>query len=397
MPIDRIDFENIGEADVRELISAQVPEGLRVEYKREPYGSSDADRREALKDVSAFANAHGGHLIIGIEARDGIPVALNGVKDLSADEEILRIEQLIRSGIEPRILNARSKAIKLENGNTAIILRIPRSWNVPHRVSAQNSNRFWLRNSSGVHEASMDELRTLFTETASAFDRVRRFRDERIETIISEGVARPLMGDGRLIVHIVPLSAVTTPASIDLKVAYSLHQAFRPIGASGMTPRFNFDGCINERGGEQNYGYTQIFRHGALEATKASILRRNKDLPHPHIPGTALERYFFEVFGGYVNGLRDLGIEPPLVVMLTLEGVEGAIYAVQSNLFDDPMPTLDRPIMRLPECVINEYGPTASYHSAVRPAFDALWNAIGYAGSKFFDAQGLWVGDRRQQ
>jgi hypothetical protein len=395
MAIDRTDFENLSEPDLQELVATQVPEGLRIEYKREPYGNADADRREALKDVSAFANAHGGHLVIGIDARDGIPIAVQGVQGLNADDEILRMEQLIRSGIEPRIVNVRSKAIRLANGNTALVLRIPRSWNVPHRVSAQNSNRFWVRNSGGVHEASMDELRVLFTETASAIDRVRRFRDERVQTVVAGRGARPLVASGRLFVHIVPLSATSTSSQVDLEAALRLQQAFRPLGAMGMNPRFNFEGYINERGGEHNHGYTQIFRNGALEATRGNLVRVHNG--QSHIAGLLLEQHLFEVFEGYVNGLRDLGVAAPLVVMITLEGVEGAVYAVRQSLFDDPVPVLDRPTMFLPECVINEYGPGVSYHRAVRPAFDALWNAIGYSTSQFFDENGLWVGDRRRR
>lgn len=397
MPIDRIDFENVGEGDLQELVATQVPEGLRVEYKRESYGNADADKREALKDISAFANSQGGHLVIGIETREGLPVALHGVPSLNADAEILRMEQLIRSGIEPRILNVRSKALRLQNGNTALLLRVPRSWNVPHRVCAQNANRFWLRNSSGVHEASMDELRALFTQTTSAIDRVRRFRDERVQTIAAGRGPRPLEGNGRLILHVVPLSATATSSKIDLDLALRNHQAFRPIAASGMSPRFNFEGFINERGGDLNHGYTQLFRNGALEATMAHILRQpDRDAPL-RIPGLALERYFFEVFGDYVNGLRNLGVDPPLVVMVTLEGVEGALYAVRANLAFNPIPPLDRPTMLLPDCVIDEYGPTVAYHKAIRPAFDALWNAIGYSASEFFDDAGLWVGEQRRR
>lgn len=393
MAIDRVDFENVSEADLQELVGTPVPEGLRIEYKREPYGNSDADKREALKDVSAFANSHGGHLIIGIEAQGGIPVGVRGVPGLNADDEILRMEQLIRSGIEPRVMNVRSRAVRLANGNVALVLRIPRSWNVPHRVSAQNSNRFWVRNSSGVHEASMDELRLMFTETSTALERVRRFREERIELVAEGRGPRPLVSNGRVFLHIVPISAATSASQVDLGTAHGLHQAFRPLGAMGMSPRFNFEGYINERGGDQNHGYTQIFRNGALEATKGSLLQIHNGVPH--IAGLQLERHFFEVFESYVNGLRDLGVAAPLVVMVALEGVEGAVYAVRENA-DDPV-VLDRPLLLLPECVLPEYGTTLSYHRAVRPAFDALWNAMGYSASQSFDGNGLWVGDGRRR
>ena len=51
MPIDNSDFESLTEADLNELITGQVPESLYIEYKRETYGASDADKREALKWV----------------------------------------------------------------------------------------------------------------------------------------------------------------------------------------------------------------------------------------------------------------------------------------------------------------------------------------------------------
>jgi hypothetical protein len=35
MPIDRFDFDNLAEKDLNELLAGQVPEGLRIDYKRE--------------------------------------------------------------------------------------------------------------------------------------------------------------------------------------------------------------------------------------------------------------------------------------------------------------------------------------------------------------------------
>jgi predicted HTH transcriptional regulator len=197
MAIERIDFENLSEADVQELVDAQVPEGLRIEYKRDLYGNSDAEKRECLKDISAFANAHGGHLLIGIETQDGLPTAVGGIPAPAADEVIL----MIRSGLEPRVLNVRIRAVRLADGANVFVVRVPQSWNLPHRVSAQNSNRFWIRNSSGVHEASMDELRDLFTFSSNLLDRVRAFRDDRVQTLIRGNGPRPLQGgDGSLFI-----------------------------------------------------------------------------------------------------------------------------------------------------------------------------------------------------
>jgi hypothetical protein len=48
------------------------PEGLTIEYKRDPYGNRDADRKEALKDITSFANSAAGHLINGMKEAKGV-------------------------------------------------------------------------------------------------------------------------------------------------------------------------------------------------------------------------------------------------------------------------------------------------------------------------------------
>lgn len=396
MPIDRLDFDNLTEQDLAELFDTQVPEGLRIEYKRDPYGRVDSEKREFLKDVSALANAFGGHLIIGVEAQNGLPINIPGVLDVNSDDLILWMEQLIRTGIEPPIQGIRIRAVPLANTASCFVLRIPRSWYPPHRVSAQNSNRFWIRNSNGVHEASVEELRTMFTLGADAFRLVHQFRDERVGEIVSGNCARPLSGSGRLILHIVPLVAVTSSWQINLSKANEIRSAFHRIGGGGLSTRFNFEGFINESGRDQNIGYTQIFRNGALEATQAEIIASSEDGGDTFIPSLVLEEDIIRVVPAYLNGLRDLGVPPPLVVLITLEGVVGVRYAVHETRYGRRVPTIERDVLCLPECVVNEYGSDADYHRAVKPAFDALWNTTGRAKAETFSDDGIWMGDTRR-
>jgi predicted HTH transcriptional regulator len=165
MSIGRVNFDDISEADLDALIQASVPEGLAIEYKRDPYGNSDADKKETLKDITSFANSAGGHLILGMEERNGVATGLTGLPDVDPDALINRLESLVRDGVEPRIVGVRIRAVSLSGGGAALVIRIPKSWNPPHRVSAARSNRFYVRNSGGAHEASVEELRVLFTRT----------------------------------------------------------------------------------------------------------------------------------------------------------------------------------------------------------------------------------------
>jgi len=380
------------EGDVLELLSGQVPEGLRLDYKRDLYGNSDSEKRELLKDVSSFANTSGGHLIVGIDEANGLPVKLVGVSSVNPDDVILRLDQSIRSGIEPRIQGVRVKAVSLAAGGHCFVIRVPRSWQPPHRVSAQGSNRYWIRNSGGSHEASVDELRTLFTRGADALERARLFRDERVRTIQSARGIRPLIGNGRAILHIVPLASIAAQFQVDLSEAAKRDQMFQPINAMGFSPRYNFDGFIVERAGEVNNGYTQIFRNGIIEATRGAIVRPHEG--RSMISSINVERHLFEVIPLYLEGLRQLGVPPPIAVMLTLEGVEGAVYKIRDNPFDDPEPVIDRNVLALPDVLIEEYGQPVDYDRAMRPTIDALWNAAGAAVAESFGPDGRWRGQR---
>jgi hypothetical protein len=396
MTIERGDFDSIMEQDLQEIVEAQVTEGLRLDFKLTEYGKSDSDKRELLKDISALANSHGGHLVLGIEETEGIAKKLVGVA-IDADAEILRMELIARNGLEPPIPGIRIRAIPLATGQKVLLVRVPRSWNPPHRVKAQGINRFYIRHSAGVHEPSIEELRALFNQSASALEQARRFRDERLHLVTEGRGQRPLEGGGRFFLHIVPLSAFSGMVHLDVEQVSAKKAAFWPLGASGMTPRFNYYGFINERGGDKNCGYTQIFRNGALEATKAGIVYEHNG--HLIISGAGLEKNIFMHFSTYIMGLRDVGVPPPLIIMFTFEGVLGARYVVnvvRSELFGYG-PPLPESVLALPECVLEDYGTEIDHHRAVRPAFDALWNAIGYSKSQSFNEEGLWDGGMNQR
>ena len=58
---------DLSQDDLMQLIEDRRPEDRYLDYKRDPYGKTDADKRELLKDVVGLANASGGVILIGIE------------------------------------------------------------------------------------------------------------------------------------------------------------------------------------------------------------------------------------------------------------------------------------------------------------------------------------------
>jgi len=394
MSLDNLNFDDITEDNLKELIEMGVPEGLAIEYKRDIYGNSDQNKKEALKDISSFANSFGGHLIIGIEERNGIANKISGIKNINQDAEIQRLVNLTRDAIEPRITGIKIRAISVKCGGYVIIIRIPKSWNPPHRVSYKNVNRFYMRNSSGVHEVSVEELRILFNRSSNVHDRIRAFRRERLAILSADEGPMRLEHEGRLILHIVPFSAFGYGESLDVKVIFANNQFFWPIASTGRTSRFNFDGVINFRGGEKCYGYTQIFRTGIIEATKASLAKDNEE--YKSISGLKLGNNIFEVLPGYLEGLQKVHVPPPITVMISLQEIYGSYLSVGRQIYDDENYSFSSSELLLPEIILEDYGSEQDYQRAMRPAFDALWNAAGYAFSSYFNKDNIWVGEPKR-
>ena len=158
MALTHVPLDKITEAHLAGLIAAKAAESLHIDYKRETYGGNDEARREFLADISSFANSLGGDLVIGMTEAGGVPTDFSPFTG-NAGAEVLRLEQMARDGLAPRIANLRPVAVPLSQDGHVIVLRIPKSYNPPHRVIFKNSGRFWARSSAGRFEPNVEELR----------------------------------------------------------------------------------------------------------------------------------------------------------------------------------------------------------------------------------------------
>jgi Putative DNA-binding domain len=389
-----VSFDAVSEAHLQDLVSTGVPEGVFLEYKRTTYGNGDADVKEYLKDVSSFANTHGGDLVIGIEEKGGLATKVLGVAGVNPDTELQRLESLARDGIEPRIVGLQMKAVSVTGGGIVFVIRVPRSWNPPHRVSARKTNRIYARNSTGAYELGVEELRVLFASGATTVDRMRAFKAERLARIdAGEAIVPLIVRPDRLVLHLVPLASFGLSEPIDLAQAHALQDSLRPIGSMGYSPRINFEGFATFFMGSDGLcrSYTQVFRNGIIEAVKVPLLG-NSDGDVLILPSLAFDKWIFEVLPLYLKALRELNVPAPITMMLSLQGVRGAFLVTHANWHINPPPPFDRAVLELPEVVIEQYGTFEAYQRTVRPAFDALWNAGGFFASKHFDADGRWVG-----
>jgi hypothetical protein len=386
-------LDQITEENLQELIQEGVSERRRIDYKRDLPGAQASDRKEFLYDVSSFANAGGGVIVFGMSEEEGRPTDLVGVEG-DPDSIVLRLEQMARSAIEPRLQGVATRAVPLTTGRIAIVMRIPRSWNGPHMVTFQGMQRFYTRASNGKYPMAIEEIRDAVARTERGTDRLRNFRLERLGRIVADDAPAPLRHVPKIVMHLVPLE------SLGGGVAYEVG-ALQPSSLAPICEdyasyvRLNFDGILgfntaaDTDGREQIRSYTQVFRSGVIESVDAYILEA--DPPSAlWIPDTHMESGIIGALPRFLALQRDLGVQPPVMLALTLLRVRGYRFLTR-RLQSRGRETIDRDDLFLPETIIESYDIEAS--QVLRPIFDRIWNAAGWPRSFNFDENGTFRGE----
>ncbi len=166
-------LSDLQEQDLQRLKDDQVQERDTVEYKRDMYGHSDADKREMLKDITSMANHRGGYIVIGIDEDDeGIPTNLVGIE---AGNHVERITNSCLDNIDKRIVGLDIEDISLSNGRVIVVISIPESLNAPHIVTHTGLNQFWKRHGRQKDKMSIDEIGEAFDRRLSNLNRLDRF------------------------------------------------------------------------------------------------------------------------------------------------------------------------------------------------------------------------------
>ena len=378
------------EEDLQALVDNSVLECKTIEYKQALPSNSDSDKKEFLADVSSFANASGGDLIYGIteDKKTGKPKSLDGLDIENPDKEIQRLDNIIRTGIQPRLpLVAISPLIPLGNSKFALVIRVPKSWASPHRVIP--NDKFYSRSSNGKYPLDVGELRIAFNLSETLSERIRNFRLDRIAKILANETPVPLYDNPKIVLHLIPIISFNPAQAYDIGKIASQPAKVKPIYCGGWNDRYNLDGFLSYSGGkeEKSHSYVQLFRNGIIEAVEGLLLEPYEG--QLIIPSIAYEQELIRSLTDYLSVLKTLNVEPPIFIFLTLLGVKGYSMAVSRRFPFAKGHTIDRDILQLPEIIIESYDVRAD--KVLKPCFDSIWNACGFPKSFNYNENGEWA------
>lgn len=185
--------DQIGIDDVEALVSSEVPEGEQIEFKRSlPARGQDPwttdrkivnDARNAiLKEAVAFANAHGGALVLGIKECSTVATKILPIPRCA--ELADRLKLVFRDCVEPQLPALEIFAVPTEDDAGVVVIRMGRSRLAPHRV--RTTRVCPIRRSDRCEEMTMREIQDMTLNLSRGLERLERRLTERKERFEQE-------------------------------------------------------------------------------------------------------------------------------------------------------------------------------------------------------------------
>ena len=223
------------------------------------------------------------------------------------------------------------------------MIRVPRSWSAPHRVTFLKDMNFYVRNAAGKNPMSIDELRQTFNSSRDLGERLRTFRAERVEAIVTKDLPVTLRDGPKLALHVVPLSAVADP--LDLQFQEGAAGIVPPLRNNSHSWQHTIEGLATYTMPEPSRSYSLMFRNGALEGVA------ELPLADGHLLLEAVDKLVlggWKTFRAFANGFE---VEPPVYVFATLIDVKGLAPRVDAFGGETPVPAR-KSVLILPETTV---------------------------------------------
>ncbi|WP_338501560.1 ATP-binding protein [Sphingomonas kaistensis] len=186
----RKDLDEITAEDLATLCTSSRAEDERIEFKESFTGGADlsamseSQRDRALdnvaREITAFLNAGGGDLIIGIREHEGLAAELLPLPQ--AVDAAERLRRSLPSRIEPSPRALRIRSIAADDRGSVdgyIVARADSSLQAPHRVA--RSNEFYIRRGTETLPMSIAEVHDLTLSVRTAAERI----DDKLKSELS--------------------------------------------------------------------------------------------------------------------------------------------------------------------------------------------------------------------
>lgn len=179
MYLSAVEVQSLTELTLLNFIGLGLKEGPYIDYKRKISVGELREKKEILKDVTGFANAAGGLILIGVDEPSRAPLPrqrLHGVED--GLKLAKTVETLLRTHIDPRIPGVLVWPVDVLSDRHCLIIWVPASVAKPHMITIDEECRFYVRHTESSVPMRSDEVRSAVLST-STHEKVARAYCER--------------------------------------------------------------------------------------------------------------------------------------------------------------------------------------------------------------------------
>ena len=385
MPIRTKPWSEVTLQDVEDLIDREIREDATIEFKRQLNFSTDDEKREFLKDVSAMANAVGGTIVFGAEEGTGEQrgqiVRIRG-QAVAPDDLELRITNILRDNLDERLGGVLFKALPTAvAGEYVLVLRIPASPLAPHRITYREKPQFYIRGNVSTNPMNTREIREMVLQRESAVDRAQHLVEDRTRILQAAGLRRndtlhfnklPFQNPDQVVLHVIPLFPAAGGWQLGPERERRL-MSVRPLGAREPfdRPFYTAEGMYS-RFHERRH--VLFLRGGGVEFQRYDVLDRAR--PEGAAPFLQAWRIETDILKALAEcaALTEDGLLPlPVLISVRLLDVEGTLLkGFPDDWMNGEHPQTDSDVFLTP-VVIHGWGQFAE--EQVRQVFDEMWQA----------------------
>jgi hypothetical protein len=387
-------------ADVHELVDGKMPEGQRIDYKRELHLDTRSQKAELAKDVSGLANAQGGVLLFGVDEDDSDEPLPTAVTPLPSVGLQTRVENVLDSTLEP-VPDYGAASIPAGEDRVVIVVRVPAHRGAPVMVQGYGDHRYYRRSGTRTRPMTATEV----AAAHSAAERRLERADERLRQLpLMARIFRPRsldeLRDGGGKREYRPLATVVV-ASID-----GPDELIPPSSITNEAFEETFDSYVGDRGRVRYGGRFDITAHGLVEEAAESVDHAAKLILHrvavyrvgavewAHrydgygIPSKSFAWDVHNAFRYAASVFARIDYAGRLATWVRIENAEKAELLVASHWdYGTRLPEVEalgayREVGT--DELLNDPTPT------VREAMDRIWQGFGLARCTLFDQQGAW-------
>jgi hypothetical protein len=254
-----------------------MTEGSQIDYKEDLSSESKYEGyKEFLKDITAFANAHGGLVLLGIkEPSDDLTPEAQTVGIVNGDEKAKDLERVAATSVDPRIPGLLIKSVNIQNDRHAIIVYIPPSLIRPHMVSYQKHRSFYIRHSESSVPMTTHEIRDTVLSSATLESRARNYaREEELEALEYVIRERPAF-----LLQAVPLEypwEVLSPLIVKIVRGEGRDKRYKYNRFDLISPTPTLKGVLGRESRGNEAWLTEIHRSGFVQAIYLDIQQNPK-------------------------------------------------------------------------------------------------------------------------